>query len=300
MACQSTSRWPCLFRIRRQEGFHPPPASARECFGQYGRTAPPARWITRRERRLRFDWSVRSSRTFEPQAARRRADAPQLGTRVWIAAMFESDARMGLSGPSSDALARAAITRASRISVARIGALEKGHLGWWKQFWLRSFIQVHDRILEDYYYGALYAVGCASRPGKPALSLFGNFITTDDVAWGAIYFMNYNEEAPYYGVFSSNHAELALPYNKMVLAQIPWEKNRTAQAGYKGIAYNRVFSIFTVVAQPPATVPIAPKKNIRMLPADQKSNATFSFLPLINMMNIPATRRSCALSFTRQ
>ena len=82
--------------------------------------------------------------------------------------------------------------------------------------------------------------------------------------------MNYNEEAPYYGVFSSNHADLAEPYDRMVLAQVPWQKNRTAEAGYQGIAYQRTFSPFTVIAKPPAPVPIAPVKDIQRLPADQR------------------------------
>ena len=94
--------------------------------------------------------------------------------------------------------------------------------------------------------------------------------------------MNYNEEAPYYGVFSSNHADLAEPYDRMVLAQVPWQKNRTAGARYQGIAYQRTFSPFTVIAKPPAPVPIAPVKDIQRLPADQESNATFSFLPVFD------------------
>ena len=138
------------------------------------------------------------------------------GTPVWIVTVFESDGRMGLNGPTAMALAQAAMIRASNTSEFRIARMEKEHLEWWKKFWLQSFVQFHDKILEEYYYGALYAVACANRPGKLAPSLFGNFITTNDVAWGGLYFMNYNEEAPYYGVFSSNHPELAEPYIRMV------------------------------------------------------------------------------------
>jgi hypothetical protein len=200
---------------------------------------------------------------------------------VWIITAFVSDARMGLGGPTSGALTQAVLDRAAQVRAAQVASLEKAHLDWWKKFWLRSFVQVHDKVLEEYYYGALYVLGCASRPGKPAPSLFGNFITTNDVAWGGIYFMNYNEEAPYYGVFSSNHADLAEPYNRMVLAQLPWQRNRTARAGYAGVSYDRAFSLFTVIAKPPALVPVARTKDFTKLPSDQKSNATFSFLPAI-------------------
>lgn len=203
------------------------------------------------------------------------------GAPVWIVTVFESDGRMGLNGPTATALAQAAMNRASNTSDSQIERMGKEHLEWWKKFWLRSFVQVHDKILEEYYYGALYAVVCANRPGKLAPSLFGNFITTNEVAWGGLYFMNYNEEAPYYGVFSSNHPELAEPYIRMVLAQIPWQKNLTAAAGYKGVSFERTFSPFTVIAEPSAPLPVAPNKDYTRLPSDQKSNATFSLLPAI-------------------
>jgi hypothetical protein len=203
------------------------------------------------------------------------------GKPACIVTVFKSDARIGLGGPSSEELARSALQSSITISNADVAAMHKAHRDWWKQFWLRSFVQLHDKVLEDYYYGALYVLGSSSRPGKLAPSLWGNFITTDNAGWGGRYFMNYNEEAPYYGVFSSNHAELAEPYNRMVLAQIPWQKNRTAEAGYKGISYQRTFSPFTVVADPPKSVPVAAQKEYKKLPSDQKSNATFSFLPTI-------------------
>jgi hypothetical protein len=203
------------------------------------------------------------------------------GKPVWIVAIFQSDARIGVNGPSAEQLVQAAIQRVSQISTSQVNKMQAEHQEWWKRFWLQSFIQVHDQVLENYYYGALYVLGSSSRPGKLPPSLWGNFITTDNAGWGGRYFMNYNEEAPYYGIFSSNHAELAQPYNNMVLAQIPWQKNRTAEAGYKGVSYQRTFSPFTVVTKPPEPLPVAPVKDYKKLPSDQKSNATFSFLPTI-------------------
>jgi len=203
------------------------------------------------------------------------------GTPVWIVTTFESDARIGLEGPSATQLADRASQRASAITKLHIKSLEQEHLDWWKRFWLRSYIEVHDKVLEDYYYGSLYVLGSSSRPGKLPPSLWSNFLTTDNAAWGGRYFMNYNEEAPFYGVFSSNRPELAEPYNRMVLAQMPWQKNRTAAAGYKGVSFQRTFWPSTVIADPPVIQPTAPVKDWKKLPSDQKSNATFSLLPLI-------------------
>ena len=204
------------------------------------------------------------------------------GTPVWIVTVFESDARIGRNGPASEALVQSALERARKLSPPTVAQLETAHHQWWKQFWLKSFIQVHDKVLEDYYYGALYVLGSSTRPGHLPPSLWSNFLTTDNAGWGGRYFMNYNEEAPFYGVFSSNHSELAEPYNRMVLAQIPWQKNRTAAAGYQGASFQRTFSPFTMYQPAPEPVPVAAAKDYKKLPSDQKSNATFSVLPLID------------------
>jgi len=203
------------------------------------------------------------------------------GHPVWIVTVFKSDSRIDLDGPSSATLVHSALGRAHRLSSSGIAKLEAAHRAWWKQFWLKSFVQLHDKVLEDYYYGAQYVMGSSSRPGHLPPSLWSNFLTTDNAGWGGRYFMNYNEEAPFYGVFSSNHADLAEPYNRMVLAQIPWQKNRTAAAGYKGVSFQRTFSPFTLYEPPPAPIPVAAIKNYKKLPSDQKSNATFSLLPVI-------------------
>lgn len=204
------------------------------------------------------------------------------GTKVWIAVEFKSDARIGSGGQTVTQLTASAIQSARELSLDRIKRLESAHNAWWKAFWMKSNIDVHDPVLEEFYYGALYVLGSSSRPGHLAPSLWGNFITTDDAAWGGRYFMNYNEEAPYYGVFSSNHAELAVPYNQMVLAQFPFQRNRTAAAGYKGVSFQRTFSPLTTVAAAPAPIAVAPLKDYHKLPSDQKSNATFSLIPAID------------------
>ena len=205
----------------------------------------------------------------------------EAGKPVWIITVFESDARIGLNGPTSEVLVQSAFDRARQLSPLAVAQLETAHHEWWKQFWLKSFIQVHDKVLEDYYYGAQYVLGSSARPGHLPPSLWSNFLTTDNAGWGGRYFMNYNEEAPFYGVFSSNHSDLAEPYNRMVLAQIPWQKNRTAAAGYQGVSFQRTFSPFTMYQPAPASIPVASAKDYKKLPSDQKSNASFSVLPLI-------------------
>jgi hypothetical protein len=200
---------------------------------------------------------------------------------IWIVTALESSATTTVSLTPTEMIVRAALKRAQGVTRTRITDLEREHRQWWRNFWLRSYVDLHDKVLEDYYYGALYVLGASSRPGKLPPSLWSNFVTTDNAAWGGRYFMNYNEEAPFYGVFSSNRPELAEPYNRMVLAQMPWQRNRTASAGYQGVSFQRTFSPFTVLASPPAPIPVAAIKNYTKLPSDQKSNASFSLLPVI-------------------
>ncbi len=204
------------------------------------------------------------------------------GHPVWLVTAFESDARIGPDGTAAQALVKMAVADVRRIDSGQIRQLEAQHIEWWKQFWLKSYVELHDQVLEDYYYGALYVLGCASRPGHLPPSLWANWLTTDNAGWGGRYFMNYNEEAPFYGVSSSNRPELMEPYNRMVLAQIPTQTNRTARAGYEGVSFQRTFSPFTQYEPVPAFEPVASAKDYKKLPSDQKSNATFSLLPVID------------------
>jgi hypothetical protein len=204
------------------------------------------------------------------------------GQTVWLLTAFESDARIGPDGPAAQALAKTAVADVRKIDATQIARLETQHHEWWKQFWLKSYVELHDKVLEDYYYGAQYVLGSSTRPGHLPPSLWANWLTTDNAGWGGRYFMNYNEEAPFYGVSSSNRPELAEPYNRMVLAQIPAQTNRTALAGYQGVAFQRTFSPFTQYQPVPAPAPVSATKDYKKLPSDQKSNATFSLLPVVD------------------
>ncbi len=85
------------------------------------------------------------------------------------------------------------------------------HREWWSQFWSRSFIEIPDKIIEKHWYAALYTMGSCSREGKVAPGLWGNWVTTDQPNWNGDFHLNYNFQAPYYIVYSSNHADLVAP-----------------------------------------------------------------------------------------
>lgn len=68
---------------------------------------------------------------------------------------------------------------------------------WWKEYWLRSYVDLGIEELEKYYYGSLYITAITSRDGKLATGLYGNLITTDNPQWQGDYHLNYNLIAPF-------------------------------------------------------------------------------------------------------
>ena len=78
----------------------------------------------------------------------------------------------------------------------------------WQSFFAASRVTLEDKEIEKFYNSSLYHLaGCMGNRAFPP-GLFGNFITDDFFPWAGDYHMNYNYEAPYYCVFTSNHPEL--------------------------------------------------------------------------------------------
>lgn len=88
-----------------------------------------------------------------------------------------------------------------------IGRLQEQHRQWWKDYWMKSYINIGDDDYHRYYYGSQYYMGCTARADKTAPGLYGIFITTDSPSWCGDYHLNYNYYAPFYGMYSSNRYE---------------------------------------------------------------------------------------------
>ena len=114
--------------------------------------------------------------------------------------------------------------RVASLTLERITELKERHRAWWRGFWSRSFVRIGDPLIERYYYGSQYLMASCSRNPRFAPSLYGNWITMDGPSWQADYHLNYNHEAPWWAVFSSNHPELAEPYDTPILEYLPTAK----------------------------------------------------------------------------
>jgi hypothetical protein len=125
--------------------------------------------------------------------------------------------------------ASAAWTLAGNQTAAGLDSLYSAHVDWWKQYWLKSYVDFNDSALERYYYGHLYLIGSASRAGKMAPGLYGPWITTDSPQFSGDMHLNYNWVANFYGVYSSNRPELARPMFDLVTQYLPEARRRAAQ-----------------------------------------------------------------------
>ena len=133
---------------------------------------------------------------------------------------------------------KAAIDRIGRITPDYVETLRTAHRAWWADFWSKSYIDIGDDLIEKYWYGSHYIMACCSRNRQFAPSLFGNWITTDSPSWQADYHLNYNHQAPWWGVYSSNHVELSDPYDTPILEYMPRAKaNAKAFLNCRGVYY---------------------------------------------------------------
>ncbi len=126
---------------------------------------------------------------------------------------------------------------AASLTSMRIDELHVQHLDWWEKYWTKSYVSLNDDLLEKFYYGALYVLGCSSREGKVAPGLAGPWHLHGPACWSNRYTLDYNFEANWWGVYSSNRPELALPYYDVILKLIPAGRQLAKEHGTKGILF---------------------------------------------------------------
>jgi len=104
-----------------------------------------------------------------------------------------------------------------------IYAIRDNHRAWWRDYWTASWVWLDDagdgRITDAmrYYYGAQYMLGMVTREGFIAPGLQGHWHTTDNPQWDSDYHLNYNFQATWYGVYSSNRPEQAISAIRAIL-----------------------------------------------------------------------------------
>lgn len=139
-------------------------------------------------------------------------------------------------GTTTPQATEAALAKAAGLTEESLVALHREHLAWWNRYWSKSWIELNDELLEKYYYGALYVMGCASRSNGIAPGLAGAWhVLGGGLTCGNDYTMDYNFEAPWWGVYTCNRAELADPHDRVLFESLPATRKRAARHGAKGL-----------------------------------------------------------------
>ncbi len=132
----------------------------------------------------------------------------------------------------------------------------------WDEFWSRSSICLDDQVLERAWYRCLYLHGCSARAGGIQPGLYGPWVAEKfGWAWHSDYHLDYNAQQTIWGLFSSNHQDLHLPYARMVGDWLPCHER------YARAFHNLPGAAYTVSLYPEAgdTPPVpSPPWNVMM------------------------------------
>lgn len=108
------------------------------------------------------------------------------------------------------------LNQIKKINKGSVAKIEQQHNKWWKGYWDKSSITVENPVLMKAYYQGLYTMAACSRDPKFPPGIFG-WTTTDFPSWNGDYHLNYNFQAPFYGLFSANRIEQATPHDAPLL-----------------------------------------------------------------------------------
>ncbi|NWJ51616.1 MAG: hypothetical protein HXX14_12190 [Bacteroidetes bacterium] len=115
-----------------------------------------------------------------------------------------------------------------------VSALLQRHNNWWQNYWNKSSITIEDTVLMKAYYQGLYTMAACSRDKKFPPGLFG-WTTTDTPAWNGDYHLNYNFQAPFYGLYAANRITQGIPQDAPLIDFMPrgkwYGKNATHTRG---------------------------------------------------------------------
>jgi len=154
----------------------------------------------------------------------------QPGKKVTIGISIES--KFKKMNPLDDVL-----SRVTKLDEKSITTLIDKHNNWWKLYWSKSNVTIEDPVLMKAYYQGLYTMAACSRDPKFPPGIFG-WTTTDNPAWNGDYHLNYNFQAPFYGLYTANRLEQGEPHDAPLLDFIPrgeWYAHRITNT--RGILY---------------------------------------------------------------
>jgi alpha-L-fucosidase 2 len=130
----------------------------------------------------------------------------------------------------------ASVDKIKSLTGVSVASLNDAHREWWAAYYGKSFIEIPDKTIEKYLYGSLYLLGCCMRGNEYPPGLWGNW-AMKAMGWNGDFTLNYNYEAPFFGLYNLNHADIASCYEKPVLDWIPNGQSAAKNAGFSGLYY---------------------------------------------------------------
>lgn len=173
-----------------------------------------------------------------------------------------------------------AVRRAESADAANLASLRKAHADWWEAYWLKSFVEVPDKVLEQRAVLSDYCLASASRLPHFPPGLYGWTLSPGTPQWGGALFNNYNFFAPFYGLYAGNRLEQAQPCNDAVIDNLPlgklWAKDEAAQERLCGnnVRLKEAAGILLPVSMLPHGITGAPTT------WGQRTNASYACMPL--------------------
>ena len=110
-----------------------------------------------------------------------------------------------------------ACARVAALDQGTVADLYRAHVKWWQRFWDQSAVNLGDANLQWRYDVSNYILASCSRDPVYPPGIAGTWVTTDQPMWTGAYTLNYNHEACFYGLYSSNHIEQADPEDAPIL-----------------------------------------------------------------------------------
>jgi alpha-L-fucosidase 2 len=102
-----------------------------------------------------------------------------------------------------------AVAMVRDLTPPRLDALQQEHAAWWAAYWNKSWVSIPQKAIGKDYYASLYVLGSAYRLRGFPPGLFGIWVLSEGPEWNGDYHLNYNHNAPTYGLFSANRIEQA-------------------------------------------------------------------------------------------
>ncbi len=124
------------------------------------------------------------------------------------------------------------------LDATSLADLRTQHAAWWADYWAQSYVDIGGGPVEQHYYRSLYVMGACSRDPRFPPGLFGSWTTTDGPAWAGDYHLNYNFQAPFYGLCCANRLAQADPEIAPYLDFMPrgrWYADHVTKA--RGVLY---------------------------------------------------------------